>query len=105
MSEPLEYVRNYYGVPAVIGRRVTVDGKPGIITEEMGAYIGVNFDGTKATAVMPCHPTWKVEYLEMGTLPKLTRGQKQWMEYSKVRDCFENFREFLRYKQQQRTGA
>jgi hypothetical protein len=39
-----EYARVYYGVPACIGRRVTVDGKPGIIAEDRGHYIGVNFD-------------------------------------------------------------
>lgn len=42
-----EYVRAHYNVPAEIGRRVVVDGKPGIITSDRGHYIGVNFDADK----------------------------------------------------------
>ena len=41
-----EYVRKYYKVPAELGRRVKIDGRPGIIIEDMGNYIGVNFDDT-----------------------------------------------------------
>lgn len=61
MSEPLQYVRDYYGVPAEIGRRVTVSGRPGIIVEDRGNYIGVNFDSDKPGLVYPCHPTSEVE--------------------------------------------
>ena len=45
----LEYVREYYGVPAEIGRRVTVYGKPGIISADRGHYIGVTFTRTSPT--------------------------------------------------------
>ena len=41
------YVKEHYKVPAEIGRRVVVDGKPGIIAEDRGHYIGVNFDADK----------------------------------------------------------
>lgn len=101
----LEYVRKYYGVPAEPGRRVTVNGKPGIIVRDSGAYIGVNFDGTKPTDIRPCHPTWMVEYLEMGELPKLTRSQKRYLDYLDCSDCFESFKDYLRYLSQRKVNA
>lgn len=55
-----DYVRRYYKVPAKRGMRVTVDGKPGVITSFPGAYIAVRFDGTAHPK--PCHPTWRVNY-------------------------------------------
>jgi hypothetical protein len=61
-----EYAKKYYGVPSDIGRRVVVNGKAGIISEDRGNYIGVNFDEDRAGVISNCHPTWKVEYKEMG---------------------------------------
>lgn len=61
-----EYVRQHYHVPACIGRRVMVYGKPGIIAEDRGHYIGVNLDTDKPSAVNNYHPTDEVEYLGMG---------------------------------------
>jgi hypothetical protein len=52
----LEYVCRTYGVPAEIGRRVIVYGKPGIIAEDRGHYIGVNFD---------CEDFWDGRQLEI----------------------------------------
>ena len=60
-----EYVRKYYGVPAGYGRAVIVGGKPGVIVEDRGAYIGVLFDCHKPNNISPCHPTSQVEYGEM----------------------------------------
>ena len=54
------YVRWAYGVPAKRGMRVTVDGRPGVITAPNGHYIRVRFDGERHSR--PCHPTWRVEY-------------------------------------------
>jgi hypothetical protein len=54
-----EYVRQYYGVPACIGRRVMVYSKPGIIAEDRGNYIGVNLDTDKPGRVSNYHPTDK----------------------------------------------
>lgn len=90
-----EYVRDYYKVPAEIGRRVIVNGKPGVIARDCGHYIGVNFDGDKPGVISHCHPTWKVEYQGMGKVRKMTRSQaryQRWLEYG---DCFDNFRHFL----------
>lgn len=67
-----EYVQKTYGVPACIGRRVTVNGRAGIIAEDRGNYIGVNFDDSKPGMIMNAHPTWKVEYGKMGKVRKMT---------------------------------
>lgn len=61
-----EYAKIHYQVPADIGRRVTVDGRPGIIAEDRGHYIGVNFDDDKPGVISNAHPTWEVDYGEMG---------------------------------------
>ena len=76
-----EYVREHYGVPAEIGRRVVVAGQPGVIAEDHGNYIGVNFDSDKPGVVLPAHPTWLVEYGEMGRVRKLTRAQRRYQRF------------------------
>lgn len=60
----MKAIRDYYGVPAKRGMRVTVDGRPGVITGTTRGpmYIRVRFGGDKFTT--PCHPTWEVEYQE-----------------------------------------
>jgi len=90
-----EYVREHYGVPASIGMRVTVNGKPGIIAEDMGHHIGVNFDSDKPGHISPAHPTWKVEYGEMGTIRKMTRSQARYRRYLSMDGFFDSFRDFL----------
>jgi len=89
-----EYINKSYGVNACIGRRVIVDGEAGVIVGANGAHIKVNFDNTKASDYSYCHPTWRVEYLEMGNVRKLTAGQKRYQEYLKA-DCDESFAEWL----------
>jgi len=76
-----EYVRENYGVPAAIGRRVVVYGKPGIIAEDRGHYIGVNFDADKPGVIRNAHPTSEVEYGEIGTVRKMTRSQRRYNDY------------------------
>ncbi len=83
---PCEYVKGYYKVPACIGRRVIVNGKPGIIAEDLGYHIGVNFDEDKPGVVFSAHPTWRVEYLGMGTVRKMTRSQARYQRF--LRDEF-----------------
>lgn len=91
-----EYVREHYGVPACIGRRVTVNGKSGIIAEDRGHYIGVNFDECKPGVVMNAHPTWEVVYGDMGKLRKMTRAQERYARYRDVSECFDSFMDFIR---------
>lgn len=61
----LEYVRETYGVPAKIGMRVTVYGKPAIIAADRGNYIGIRFDGEKQ--IKNAHPVDGVVYLDPAT--------------------------------------
>ena len=58
----METIRQQRDVPAKRGMRVVVDGKAGKITSAKHGYIMVRFDGQKHS--MPCHPTWRVEYLD-----------------------------------------
>jgi hypothetical protein len=89
-----EYVRKYYNVPAVIGRRIEFDGKAGIIAEDRGNYIGVNFDKDKPSAILNLHPTYKVKYLGMGKIRKMTRSQQRYKDYIRSDvDC--SFAEWL----------
>ncbi|SEG21812.1 hypothetical protein [Marinobacterium lutimaris] len=92
-----EYVQKYYSVPACIGRRVEVSGRPGVIAQDCGHYIGVNFDTDKPGQISPCHPTWKVEYLGIGKVRKMTRSQQRYKRYLEYGDCFENFLDFCRW--------
>ena len=93
-----EYVRKAYGVPAEIGRRVTVGGREGIITVDRGPYVGVTFDDEKVSAVHCFHPTSDgLVYGEMGVPRKLTRSQMRYRRYLEVADCFESFGAFLRW--------
>lgn len=90
-----EYVREQYGVPAVIGRRVVVAGKAGIIAEDRGHYIGVNFDADKPGLIRNVHPTSDVIYLEMGSVRKLTRSQSRYRDFLRS-DGNRPFGEWLR---------
>jgi len=93
-----EYVREHYGVTAVIGRRVIVAGKPGIIAEDRGHYIGVNFDCDKPGIISNAHPTWGITYLDMGKVRKMSKSQMRYKRYLDIGECFNNFRDFLAYE-------
>ena len=92
-----QYVQDYYGVPADIGRRVIVNGRPGIIAQDCGHHIGVNFDTDKAGVISHCHPTWRVEYLDMGTIRKPTRSQQRYQRFLEYGDGFDTFIDFCRW--------
>jgi hypothetical protein len=95
-----EYVRDYYGVPADIGRRVVVGGKPGIIAADRGNYIGVNFDADRPGEISNCHPTSDVEYGEMGAVRKPSRHAARYQRYLEYGDCFDSFVSFCRWDAQ-----
>lgn len=57
MSNDFDYIIRTYNVPAAYGRKVTINGRGGIIVEDRGNYIGVNFDDSKPNVVSSCHPT------------------------------------------------
>lgn len=95
-----EYVRNHYGVPAAIGRRVVVNGRPGVIAMDRGNYIGVNFDNDKPGHIQNAHPTWKVTYGEMGKVRKPSRSQARYQRWLEFGDGFNSFLSFCRWDAQ-----
>ena len=77
-----EYVRKYYRVPACVGRRIVFQGtRLGIIAEDRGNYIGVNFDSDRAGVICNVHPTDNVEYGNMGMIRKPTASQKRYRDF------------------------
>lgn len=92
---PFDYVQNFYGVPAELGRRVSVDGRPGVIAADRGHYIGVNFDDEKPGLIRNAHPVSDVEYGEMGTIRRMTRSQERYKKYREVAECYPSFAAFL----------
>ncbi len=93
-----EYVKNYYEVPACFGRAIEHNGNPGIIVEDRGHYIGVNFDKDKPGIIFNVHPTDKVEYFGIGKIRKMSRSQKRYQDYLKVADGYESFAHFFGIK-------
>lgn len=57
----LEYIRDYYTVPARKGVRVNAYGKPGTITGASGAHLLIKLDGEKHSN--PYHPRDGIDYL------------------------------------------
>jgi len=82
-----EYINKSYGVNACVGRRVVIDGEPGIIVGTHGAYIVVNPDHLKPHQTANYHPTWCVEYQGIGKVRKMTAGQKRYQEYLDADTC------------------
>jgi hypothetical protein len=80
-----EYIKKYYNVPADMYREVILDGKKGVITKDMGNYVGVNFYDEITFNPQVCHPTWEMQYLDTFNynppIKKLTRSQKRYQEY------------------------
>lgn len=68
----LEYIRNYYGVPAKKGGRVNAYGKPGTITGARHAHLLIKLDGEQQSA-RPYHPTDGIEYLEQEPKPSTAK--------------------------------
>ena len=92
-----EYAHRFYGVPACIGRRITHYGRPGIIVEDRGHYLGVNFDHHKPGDVRNVHPDDCVEYGEMGRPRPVSRAQKRYLRYLKYGDGFDSFIAYCRW--------
>jgi hypothetical protein len=93
--EPFSYVRNYYGVPAALGRRVVIGNRPGIIAADRGHYIGVTFDTDKPGTIHNAHPVDSVTYGGMGTIRPMTASQRRYSEFLDA-DCGHTFGEWLK---------
>lgn len=103
MTTNCEYVRNYYGVPAEIGRRVIAYGKPGVIAKDMGNYIGILLDEDKPGNINPYHPTDGIEYLPaFGKIRPMTRSQERYRRYLEYGDWFDSFKDFLAWDNNKR---
>lgn len=76
-----EYINQTYGVNACVGRRVIANGKSGVIIGTNNAHITVNLDEDKPCVKTYWHPTWQMQYLDLGTVRKMTAGQKRYQEY------------------------
>jgi hypothetical protein len=53
--DPLEYIRNYYDVPAKRGKVVSYNGSLGVITGASGSHVKVRLEGQKNA--LPYHPS------------------------------------------------
>lgn len=100
-----EYIQEYYKVKAEMHREVIVEGRKGVITEDKGNYIGVTFYDDEKRRTLPCHPTWKVEYLETFNhkppKPKNAKARQRYLDWLHL-DCEMSFGEYLKgghYKQ------
>ncbi len=62
----MQYIRDYYSVPAKRGGKViytgSIEPKTGIITSAKGAKLMIRMDGLKHAR--PYHPTWELQYVE-----------------------------------------
>ncbi len=86
------YIKETYNVPADIGRKVIVNGKPGLIIKNNSHYLGVNFDSDKPGVISNCHPTWEVTYLdEFAQARQPTKAQLRYQRYLRHDDNFESF--------------
>lgn len=48
--DQLQYVRDYYKVPAYVGVKVEYEGKPGVITGGDGQYVKAKLEGETRAA-------------------------------------------------------
>ena len=104
----MNYIQQYYHVPAETGRRVRYtessgNAKEGVITDASTHYIYIHFDGEKKPKG-PFHPTDSMEYLGMGKVPKMTRSQQRYARFKSGDGLWDTFADFLAYEQQEREA-
>jgi hypothetical protein len=58
----MAYIRDYYGVPAKRGARITFCARTGTVVGSRGQYLRVRLDDSEAE-ITTVHPTWEVQYL------------------------------------------
>lgn len=96
-----QYIKDRYKVPAEMNREVIMNGKKGVITKDMGNYVGVNFYEKQTADPLPCHPTWEMEYLDTFNanppIKKTTASQRRYREFVRS-DSGLSFKEWLGIK-------
>jgi len=95
-----EYIIDYYKVPAEINREIEFDGRKGMIVEDRGNYIGVNFYDDKPDTVKSLHPTYNVTYLESFGKPRAIKNRASKQRYQDYlhNDGYGDFAEYLGIK-------
>lgn len=63
-EQSLEYIRQYYNVPAHKGQRVRFLKDNATIVGGSNQYLILHFDGAEEPDNGRFHPTWEIEYLE-----------------------------------------
>jgi hypothetical protein len=82
-----EYVNEYYGVNACVGRRVVAYGKPGTIIKDFGNYVGIVLDEAPLDDPRRYHPIDGIVYGDVITYtpPKVparkARSRGNYREY------------------------
>lgn len=101
----LDYIRNYYKVPAEVGREISYTGEKGkerkaVIVCAHGNYIGVVFHDSEPEEIMPLHPTWEVKYLEIVKIRKFRkskiRAKQRYRDYIEADWFSGSFIDYLR---------
>jgi hypothetical protein len=95
-----EYIQENYHVPAEFGRKVIVYGRAATIVEDRGHHIGITYDDEMPGRVHSAHPTCEVQYLDMGTVRKLSRSKLRYRRYLACDGRFSSFLEFCRWDAQ-----
>jgi len=92
-NEKLQYVRDFYKVPAYVGRVVYAGGKRGVVTGASGPHVKVCLDGARRAGIY--HPADQIVWTEESApLPKRTKGQRLYDAWLNS-ECNESFIEFL----------
>jgi hypothetical protein len=91
-----DYITRAYGVPACIGRRITIHGKPATITSDLGHYIGITYDTDKPGVIRNAHPTDGVVYFDAVVKPRrASRSARRYADYLRA-EASVSFAEWLR---------
>jgi hypothetical protein len=95
-----EYIKTRYNVPAELNREIMYNGKKGIISKDMGNYLGIVLYDDKNKSELVAHPTWEMIYLDtFGKVPKPknNRSKLRYMEYLNDDSGF-SFKDWLKNK-------
>jgi len=92
-----DYIQSYYKVPAELHREIEFEGRKGLIVQDKGNYIGVQFYDDEKVATHSLHPTYNVVYLESFGKPKKVKNQRSKQRYLDYldNDGFGSFAEYL----------
>lgn len=103
-----DYIKDYYKVPAELGREILFSGKrKGVIVEDRGQYLGVLFDDSEPHDISTLHPTWEVKYLDtFAKIRKPSKSKQRYMQYLDA-DSSLSFGEWLKagYYKRNEFGA